>query len=160
MTSPNTMITEHFSYKETQHSGYAITHGVPNIPPAEIECAIAYTAQSMERVRAALGNKSIRITSWYRSPVVNKAVGSSPTSQHIKGEAVDFTCEGYGNPLAICKQLIKLQDLIRFDQIILEPSWVHISFTLSSTKPRGQVLTLIEGGKYAQGLTDRKGNKL
>lgn len=154
------MITENFSYKETQHSGYAVTHNIPNIPPEELDCAIKHTADAMERVRAALGNNSIRVTSWYRSPAVNKAVGSSAGSQHTKGEAVDFTCPGFGTPLAICKQLIALKDLIRFDQLILEPSWVHISFTLSGTKPRGQVLSLLTGGKYAQGLTDMKGNRL
>lgn len=154
------MITENFSVKETQHSGYAITHNIPNIPPPELDCAIKHTADAMERVRAALGNNSIRITSWYRSPRVNRAVGSSPTSQHTKGEAVDFTCAGYGTPLEICKRLIELKDLIRFDQLILEPSWVHISFTLSNSKPRGQVLSLLTGGKYASGLTDMKGNKL
>lgn len=156
----NEMVTENFSVKETRHSGYAVTHGIANIPPEELDCAIKHTAQSMERVRAALGNNSVRVTSWYRSPSVNKAVGSSSTSQHIKGEAVDFTCPGFGSPLEICKKLIELKELIRFDQLILEPSWVHISFTLSSTGPRGKVLSLLTGGKYAQGLTDMKGNKL
>jgi zinc D-Ala-D-Ala carboxypeptidase len=154
------MISEHFSVAETQHSGYAVSHGIPNIPPLELECAVKHTADAMERVRAALGNKAIRITSWYRSPVVNRAVGSKPTSQHLKGEAVDFTCPTYGTPLDICRQLVKLQDLIRFDQLILEPSWVHISFTLSNAKPRGQVLSLLKSGQYSQGLTDREGNKL
>lgn len=154
------MITEHFSYKETQHSGYAVTHGIPNIPPPELSCAIEHTADAMERVRAALGNNSIRITSWYRSPKVNAAVGSKPTSQHTLGEAVDFTCPAYGTPLAICRRLVELQDLIRFDQLILEPSWVHISFTLSGIKPRGAVLSLLKTGGYSTGLTDTKGNKL
>lgn len=156
----NAMITEHFSYKEVQHSGYAIRNGIANIPPPELDCAIEFTADAMERVRAALGNNSIHITSWYRSPLVNKGVGSKPSSQHTRGEAVDFTCPGYGTPAAICKQLIHLQDLIRFDQLILEPSWVHISFTLSGTKPRGQVLSLLKTGGYAPGLTDMKGKPL
>lgn len=154
------MITEHFSYEEIKHSGYAITHGIPNDPPDNLNCALQHTADCMERVRAALGNKGIKVTSWYRSPVVNNAVGSKPTSQHILGEAVDFTCPTFGSPLDICRRLIELQDLIRFDQIILEPSWVHISFTLSGVKPRGHVLTLLKTGKYSVGLTDREGNKL
>jgi hypothetical protein len=154
------MVTEHFSYKEICHSGYAVTHGIANEPPPHLDCAIQHTADAMERVRAVLGNNSIRITSWYRSPAVNRAVGSKPSSQHTLGEAVDFTCAAYGTPLAICKRLIELQDLIRFDQLILEPSWVHISFTLSGIKPRGAVLSLLKTGGYSTGLTDMKGNKL
>lgn len=153
-------ITEHFTVAEVQHSGYAITHRLANIPPPELDITIAHTAQCMERVRAALGNKGISVTSWYRSPVVNAAVGSKPTSQHILGEAVDFTCPAFGEPVDICRKLIELQDLIRFDQMILEPTWVHISFTLSGTKPRGQVLSLLTTGGYAKGLTDMRGNKL
>lgn len=153
-------ITENFTYEEVQHSGYASTHGIANVPPPELDCAIQHTADAMERVRAALGNNSIHITSWYRSPIVNKAVGSKPSSQHTKGEAVDFTCPGYGTPFEICKQLLSLQDLIRFDQLILEPSWVHISFTLSGIKPRGQVLSLLKTGGYAAGLTDMRGKPL
>jgi len=89
------------------------------------------TAAHMERVRAALGNKSIHVNSFYRSPAVNAAVGSKSTSQHLLGEAVDFICPAFGTPVEICRKLIELHDLIRFDQLILEHSWVHISFTVT-----------------------------
>lgn len=153
-------ITEHFSWAEVIHSGYALTHNIPNILPTELENIVRGTAAGMERVRAALGNKPISVTSWYRSLPVNRAVQSKDTSQHIKGEAVDFTCPVFGTPVDICRKLILLRDLIRFDQLILEPSWVHISFAIATGKPRGQVLSLLSTGSYASGLTDMKGNIL
>lgn len=153
-------ITEHFTLAELTHSGTAIARKLPNIPPEHTLEVLKKTAHCMERVRAALKNSPIRITSWYRSPEVNDAVRSHRTSQHIKGEAVDFTCPAFGTPVEICAELVALKDLIRFDQLILEPSWVHISFAIISGKPRGNVLTLLSTGKYAVGLTDMKGNLL
>ena len=46
--------------------------------------------------RATLGrdDNPIIITSGYRSPEVNKAVGGSPTSNHLTGCAVDIRCAG------------------------------------------------------------------
>lgn len=155
------MLTEHFSWKEVVHSDTAIAHGIDNTPPDILELVLEHTADCMERVRAALNNNPIDVSSWYRSLQVNPLVGSNNlTSQHPRGEAVDFTCSTFGTPFAICKQLIALHELIRFDQLILEHSWVHISFTLSGTKPRNQVLSLLETGGYAQGLTDKKGVRL
>lgn len=43
----------------------------------------------LEPVRAKFGGPVV-ITSGYRSPEYNKAVGGVPTSQHVKGEACDF----------------------------------------------------------------------
>jgi len=38
--------------------------------------------------------RSMAILSWYRSPALNFAVKGSTTSQHLRAEAADFTCEG------------------------------------------------------------------
>jgi hypothetical protein len=78
----------------------------------------------------------------------------------MSGEAVDFISPTYGSPLQVCKQIIGYGDIINFDQLILEHSWVHISFAISSGNPRKQVLSLLQSGGYAQGLTDKHGNKL
>ncbi len=73
--------------------------------------------------------KPITVSSGFRNPEVNRAVGGSSTSQHLRGEAADLTC--YDNK--------KLFEIIRqqgkFDQLIWEygddnhPSWVHVSVT-------------------------------
>lgn len=153
------MLSNNFSLAEAIASETAERNGIDNTPPTDILVVMNKTAIGMERVRAMLGNKSIHTNSWYRCHDLNLAVGSKDTSQHPKGEAVDFICPLYGSPLDICKLLIANQSLIRFDQLILEHTWVHISFAIVNGNPRNQVLSLLSSGHYAPGLTDKNGVK-
>lgn len=97
----------------------------------------------MELVRKLLGTP-INVSSGYRSAQLNKILkGSSKTSQHMVGEAVDFTSPLFGTPKQIVEK-IKCSN-IQFDQLIFEfASWVHISFT--SKTPRKQTLTIDNQG--------------
>ena len=66
-------------------------------------------------------------------------IGSKPSSQHTKGEAVDFTSKTFGTP----KQIIQciLDKGIEFDQLILEyDSWVHISFVDYNSRRQALVI--------------------
>lgn len=158
---PELKLSEHFTIAEAVYSDKAIELGINNSNPSrDVLWIMEKTASCMERVRAALGNKSIHVNSFYRSPKLNAAVGSKSTSQHLLGEAVDFICPAFGTPVEICRKLIELKDLIRFDQLILEHSWVHISFAIASGANRGQVISLLSTGGYANGLTDKNGAKL
>lgn len=152
-------ISEHFSYLETISSAAANKLGIDNTPSFAVLETILKVAPKLEKVRSVLGHP-MHIDSWYRNESVNKVVGGSTLSQHMNGEAVDFICPAYGDPLAICKAIINYQDLIPFDQLILEHTWVHISFAILSGKPRGQVLSLLANKHYAPGLTDVNGNSL
>lgn len=140
-----TQLTAHFTLEElsaTQHRHFE------NIPPAEVVAVLRETADRMETVRALLGGKVISVSSGYRSPGLNKAVGGSYTSAHLTGHAVDFNCYGFGDPLAICRELAMSH--MAFDQLIEEGSWVHISF---DPRLRRQVLTRREDYGYDLGLT-------
>ena len=92
---------------------------------------LTITAANLEKVRELL-NHPIIISSGYRSPAVNRAVGGAATSAHTKGWAVDFICPGFGSPVQVVEKL-KSSDLI-FDQIIEEGTWVHISFAPTMRK--------------------------
>lgn len=158
MTDPALIkISPHFSLKEAVFSRKALELGVNNTPPMEELITCVRTAQEMEGIRELL-NSPISVNSWFRCEVVNASFGSKSTSQHRLGEAVDFTCSGFGSPFQICKKLIA--SAIPFDQLILEHSWVHISFAIRSGQPKRQVLSLLANGSYATGLTDRLGNPL
>lgn len=154
------MLSDHFSYAEAIISETAERKGIDNIPSAEVLETMKSTAVKMEKVRVLLMNKSIHINSWNRNITLNAEIGGVLNSQHIVGEAVDFICPTFGSPLDVCKAIIAQKELIVFDQLILEHTWVHISFAILSGKPRGQVLSLLSSGKYALGLTDKEGNKL
>jgi len=157
MTTYTGPISEHFSWEEVKHSDLAARFGIDNSPPESVIPAIRATASSLERVRT-LFSKPILVSSWYRCLDLNTRLGSKPSSQHLKGEAVDFTCPLVGNPLSLCKQIILWPELIKFDQLILEFGWVHISFSSDpNVKNRRQVLSLLETGGYAAGLTSPKG---
>ena len=161
MTEP-IHLSEHFTLDEAIESQTAARLGIDNKPTdLNIITAASKTAVKMEKVRVILGSKPITISSWIRVLELNRAIGSGDGSQHVKGEAVDFICPTFGTPLDICKAIVENKTLIGFDQLILEHTWVHISWnSIPSGEQRGQVLSLLETGKYALGLTDKKGNPL
>lgn len=144
-------LSSHFTLAELTNSQEAVRKGLDNSPTPEILENLRQTAAGLERVREIL-DEPMFISSGYRSPKVNAAVGGSRTSQHMNGEAVDFTSPNYGTPLQICQAIVSNADFIDFDQLIYEGTWVHISF---SDTPRREVLTArFAGGKasYTRGL--------
>lgn len=133
-------VTPNFTWDEVTRSTRAVTMKLDNTPPDALTAAIVRTALGLERVRALMGMHPIQVSSWYRCAELNAALGGAHDSQHTKGEAVDFTCPGFGKPKQIAWILAGMAREIGFDQLILEPTWVHISFTES---PRRSMLTAI-----------------
>lgn len=144
-------LSKHFTLAEATSSQKAKMIGDKNQPNAEQLQQMKFTAECMERVREVLGDLPIRVNSWFRSPAVNKAVGGVPTSQHAKGEAVDFVCSGFGTPLQVALKLAAHKKDLQYDQLIYEHTWVHISF-VSLGKPRLSDLTYVGAGKYNKGI--------
>lgn len=144
-----TQLSPHFSLAEMT----VTSTGLYNTPSGQLLQNLTFTAQQMEKVRAALDNKPITVTSAYRSDAVNRKVGGVTTSAHSYGFAVDFVCPQFGTPYEVCERLI--QAGIQFDQLIHEKRrWIHIGFGLrSGISHRQQVLTLPpQGGRYQAGL--------
>lgn len=140
-------MTEHFTLTEFIRSDRAKAMGIDNTPPESVIKALMNTMEGMERVRSVL-KFAVIVLSGYRSEAVNKLVGGSSQSQHILGEACDFICPKFGFPHEVAKILELNKDKIGFDQLILEKSWVHISF---GPRDRRQALTLV-GKKYLRGI--------
>lgn len=138
---------KHFTLADMTRSIHAVAHGIDNTPPASLIPVIMQTLAGMERLRAFLGHP-ITISSGYRCAELNHALGGAYNSQHKKGEAVDFTCQGFGTPAEVASAIAPISGVVGIDQLILEPGWVHVSFTL---EPRGEVLTRIDG-TYRVGL--------
>lgn len=139
-------LSTYFTLSEMIQSGYATRHGIDNTPNAEAMANLRYTAEQLDRVRSLLG-VPVLVSSGYRCEKVNTAINGSKNSQHLRGQAVDFTAPSFGNPEQIAKSIANSH--IPFDQLILEyGAWVHVSFTKN---PRGQVLTIDRTGTK-QGL--------
>lgn len=135
----------HFTRAELIRSVSASAHGIDNSPPASILPHLDFTLAGLERVRAFLGAPLI-ISSGYRCQELNRAVGGAPSSQHMLGQAADFTAPSFGDPQKIAGALAAARRFLGIDQLILEPAWVHISFTLT---PRYQFLAC-KGGSYTE----------
>jgi putative chitinase len=150
-------VSEHFSWYEVEFSDTAERLGIDNTVPTEMEWVIAKTALQMERIRWVLV-AGIKVNSWYRGPVLQQQPAFiNPTSQHPKGEAVDFVSPAFGSPLDICRKIIA-GGIVKFDQLILEHTWVHFSYNSTpGATQRGQILSLLHNKKYALGLTNPDG---
>lgn len=140
-----TMLSEHFSLDEltaTQH------RNIDNTPDEPTIQRLRYTARVLEHVRLILGMPII-VLSGYRAPLINQAVGGATNSQHLRGEAADIIAPKFGNALQVVRA-IEASD-VRFDQLIYEGSWVHIS-AVDYRKPRGELLTWRRGQGYMAGI--------
>jgi zinc D-Ala-D-Ala carboxypeptidase len=131
------MLTENFDQSEFTFSQTAARLGIDNTPPEDVLANLHETALGMEEVRTWLGKRPILISSGYRSPALNAAVQGSQGSQHLLGQAVDFTCPQFGTPAEVMSAIV--QSKIQYDQVILEFNrWVHISFS-----PRNRRVALV-----------------
>lgn len=117
-------LTPHFMLEEFTLSSTALALGIVNKPTPAHLANIKILAEHMEKVRA-LFDQVIEITSGYRNPQVNAAVGGVPNSAHALGFAADFHVHGMTD-LAAAKR-IRDSDLT-FDQLIYEKNrCVHLS---------------------------------
>lgn len=119
---------KHFTLEELTRSTTASLRGIDNTPPAEaIECLEQLVDNILDPLREAWG-KPIHVNSGYRCPRLNKEVGGSPSSQHMKGQAADITT---GNPTDNRRLYHLLTTLhLPVDQAINERdfSWIHLSY--------------------------------
>ena len=144
-----TQLTKHFSLTEFTVSNTARSLGISNAPNEMQTGNLRRLAETLEVVRTLLGNVPIRVTSGFRSKELNSAVGGVTNSAHLEGLAVDFVAPAYGTPLEIVLLLSRHADLLCYDQLIQEGSWVHLGiFQL----PRKQVLTHLGGNNYSAGV--------
>ena len=97
-------------------------------------------------------NKPIYVSSGYRSEELNEAIkGSSKTSQHMKGQALDLDADVYGG-VTNAEIFYFIRDNLDFDQLIWEygtkdtPNWVHVSFRKGNN--RGSVFRCYGKSQY------------
>ena len=131
--------------------------GLPNKVPDALIPKLARPVRARPRARQSPLRQAGGINSGYRSPAVNKAVGSKPSSQHARGEAADIEVPGVSN-LDVARWI---KTNLSVDQLILEahkpgqPSggWVHVSWVPNGRRNQATTMTMgSHGPVYMQGL--------
>ncbi len=137
----------HFTLDELTVSQTAARENIDNTPSAETRANLIRLATTMlEPIRHTLGDKPLQVSSGYRSPQLNRAVGGAASSAHISGRAADFTVPGL--TLGIAYDAIVRSDL-PFDQLIAEYArWIHVAVPILNALPRRQMLQKLAGRGY------------
>lgn len=141
-------LTPNFHLRELTASTRALSLGLDNTPPPEVVPRLQATAEMLQRIRDTL-QRPVIVTSAYRSPAVNRAVGGVSSSDHLTGQAADILVPGYGTPYDVAKALAPLVSVLGIGQLILEgikgKSWVHVS-TRMPQKTVNRVITITDAG--------------
>ncbi len=117
-------------------------------PPQEVVDNLTALCENILQPFRENLRKGINISSGYRCPRVNTAIGGAANSQHVKGQAADIGVSGTSTE-TLYKNL-KASGL-PFDQLIQEfDRWVHISYDPAKPNQRGECLRAV---KDANGST-------
>jgi hypothetical protein len=125
-------ISNNISYNEAVYSHSAKKRGIKNIPnDIQLSNMKLIATKIFEPLREWVG-EPIKISSFFRSKALNKAIGGSNTSQHILGLAIDLD-DTYS--FKTNKEMFYwIKENLNFDQLIWEfgdnenPDWIHVSY--------------------------------
>ena len=139
-------LSENLNLSEVTKSDTAKRLGIDNNPTPEHLANLKLVAENIfEPIRKHFG-KPIFLSSGYRSKALNSAVpGSSSTSQHCSGEALDLDQDGKQTGVTNKMVFDYIKNNLNFDQLIWEfgtdknPDWVHVSWE-STGKQRKMIL--------------------
>lgn len=147
---------KYFTINELTKSATATRLGINNAPDVTAKKNLEELVEHvLDPLRTAWGHP-IKVTSGYRCPNLNKAIGGATSSQHMKGQAADITT--LTDDWEENKKLLKLllSSGIEFDQVICEypnangcPNWIHVSYNKLGNRKK---LTTCIGGKYVNGI--------
>lgn len=150
--------TPHFALREFVVSKTARDHGIKNEPsPEHVENLRALCVHTLEPLREALG-LPIVITSGFRCKALNDIVSHRcHRSQHLQGQAADFhVAEAKGSSglsrrelLVKAFRLIIEDDAIDYDQLIIYPTFLHVSF-VSHEANRHYIMVAQSNGRYGR----------
>jgi hypothetical protein len=144
-------LTPHFTLAELTRSDTAQAQGIDNTPDADEVDELGETALLLEKVRTLCGNHPVVVSSGFRCPELNAAVGGASNSAHLYGCAADFTVPGFGSVLDVCHAIRPHLAAWGVDQLIYENGWVHIGRAIPPSTARAQCLT-IDGRGTQQGI--------
>ena len=135
-------LTPHFKLSEFEFSTTALAKGFDNHCPQHLIPNLRNLCERILEPLRAKVNEPIIISSGYRCPQLNKAVGGVSNSQHMTGEACDIHLSDMKKLREWFTHLMEGD----FDQLIMERAskasnhyWIHVSCRADPTKNRHQV---------------------
>ena len=147
-------LSKSFTLNELTKSQEALRLGIANIPNEEQILNLKILCEKILQPIRDFYGMSVSVSSGFRSPELCKAIGSSSTSQHTRGEAADFEIFSIANK-ALAEFIVANLD---YDQCILEfwnenepnSGWVHCSYSskynrrqyLKAQKVNGKIVYL------------------
>jgi putative chitinase len=131
-------LSEHFTFDEltnTSHGDYV--KGNKEQANGFIK-QLKYTAGALEEIRSLIG-VPLTITSGYRSPLLNRVVGGSPTSKHTHGLCADFKPIGLTVKEAFKIITAQKDRLHSVRKVIIEgvkgKEWIHLQAKVNANEP-------------------------
>lgn len=140
-----------FTLQELCASPTAVAQGIDNFPTFEVVTHLAeLTEKILDPLREVWGS-AIIVTSGYRCPALNKAVGGVSRSVHQLGWAADLKPANgkIEDFISFAKTWVKAYR-VRFDQLIRETTadgksvWLHLGLYSPTGGQRGQILNLVK----------------
>ena len=141
---------KYFTINELCKSTTAKKNKIDNTPSEEIiENLTEFTEEVLDKLREVWGSP-IKVSSGFRCEKLNKKIGGSKTSSHLKGYAADLVpVNGDIDGLVECA--IELSKTFNYDQIIDEYSgnkhWLHIGYKNLKGQQRKEI-KVFKNGKY------------
>ena len=153
-------LTDHFTFHQLTRTDHADLQEVNRHVTPEEELKLVVLAELLEHCREAVGLE-LDVHSGRRCPALNKRVGSSDKSQHLRCEAADFSPAGPDTEASVVDAWQKVATASRsgkfkFGQLIVESAagrdgarkvWVHVSLGAPYRDPArcGEVLEMKDG---------------
>ena len=136
---------KYFALYEFLWSNEAEKYHIDNTPSFEV---VEHLSELVEKVldpmRAAYG-KAITVTSGYRCPVLNKAVGGVSNSAHLTGYAADLRAVDMAGFKKFVREWL-ISQRVKFDQCIIENrgavEWIHIGLYSPTGQQRGRIFNM------------------
>lgn len=136
-------LTKNFKLEEFEKSDTAQRKGIDNSIPADLIPNLKALCENvLQPLRDAVG-VPVKISSGYRCPALNKAVGGSASSQHMRGEAADIVIPDKKTGLQWFEWM---RTHLTYNQLIWETnskggSWIHVGYKRTG-KNKMQVLNM------------------
>ena len=137
-------LSKNLSLAEVTKSITAKRLGIDNTPDEWVTENLRKVAEHIfQPVREHFG-RPIYVSSGYRAPDLNVAIGGSKRSQHVEGRALDLDGDVYGH-VSNSSIFNYIRENLQFDQLIWEfgdqdnPDWVHVSYVRDGVN-RGRCL--------------------